>query len=66
MWDQLKRLGRSWFFLTSGEQQAVGLLILLLLLGLWGRWGYARLHGAPASAAEPAGRHPTMEIYTDE
>ena len=65
MWNHLKGLARSWFFLTVGEQQALGLLLLLLFLGAIGRWGYSRQYGStpPSSMPPPT---PPIETVHDE
>jgi len=53
MWRPLKDLGRSWFWLTAEEQQALALLVLLLFLGAVGRWAYPRHIARPAGVPPP-------------
>lgn len=65
MWNFSKRLARSWFFLTTGEQQALGLLLLLLFLGVLGRWGYAH-HAGAATVLPPHPLRPPIETVVDE
>jgi hypothetical protein len=65
MWNHLKGLARSWFFLTAGEQQAIGLLLLLLFLGVIGRWGYTRNYGPLSDRPAPPAT-PLIEVLRDE
>jgi hypothetical protein len=65
MRTHLKELARSWFSLTSGEQQALGLLLLLLFLGTLGRWGYTRHYGTGRDKLPPPAC-PPIESLLDE
>ena len=65
MWNHLKGVARSWFFLTTGEQQALALLLLILFLGALGRWGYTRHYGA-ASEGPKLSSPPPIETLLNE
>jgi hypothetical protein len=65
MLNHFKGLARSWFFLTTGEQQALGLILLLLFLGTLGRWSYTRHNGSATHYPTSAPR-PPIETLIDE